>query len=75
MEEKVREIIERYLGNDSSDYTNKSSFVRDLGCDSLDIVEILTECEREFNIAIPDDMVSKLITVQDLIDYVKEHAK
>lgn len=75
MEEKVREIINRYLGINSSDYTNKSSFVGDLGCDSLDIVEILTECEREFNISIPDDDVESLKTVQDLIDYIKEHAK
>ena len=46
MEEKVREIINRYLGINSSDYTSESNFVKDLECDSLDIVEILTECER-----------------------------
>lgn len=75
MEETVKEIVERYLGVNPSDYTNNSSFVGDLGCDSLDIVEILTECEREFNISIPDDDVESLKTVQDLIDYIKEHAK
>lgn len=75
MEEKIKEIVERYLGVNPSDYTNESKFVADLACDSLDMVEMIMECEREFNIAIPDDEVSKLVTVQDLIDYVKEHTK
>lgn len=75
MEEKIKEIIERYLGVNPSDYSNESKFVEDLACDSLDMIEVIMECEREFNIAIPDDSVSKLVTVQDLIDYVKEYAK
>ena len=75
MEEKIKEIVERYLGVNPSDYSNESKFVEDLACDSLDMIEVIMECEREFNIAIPDDEVSKLVTVQDLIDYVKEHTK
>ena len=75
MEEKIKEIVERYLGMDPSDYTNESKFVEDLSCDSLDMVELVMECEREFGIYIPDDAVESLKTVQNLIDYVKEHAK
>jgi acyl carrier protein len=75
MEETVKEIIERHLGINPSSYTNESKFVEDLACDSLDMIEVIMECEREFNIAIPDDVISKLITVQDLIDYIKEHTK
>lgn len=71
---EVKEIIEKYLGIKTSDYTNESKFVEDLGCDSLDMIEILTECEIEFNISIPDTDVESIKTVQNLIDYVKEHA-
>lgn len=74
MEEKIKEIVESYLGVNPSDCTNESKFVEDLACYSLDMIEVIMECEREFNIAIPDDVVSRLVTIQDLIDYVKEHA-
>ncbi len=75
MEEKIKAIVERFLGINPSDYTNESNLVEDLGCDSLDMIEIVMECEREFGISIPDDALPKLTTVQNLIDYIKEHAE
>ena len=72
---KVKQIIESKLSIASGDYRNEERFQEDLGCDSLDIVDLIMECERQFNISIPDDDVDKIRTVQDLIDYVKEHAK
>lgn len=75
MEEKIKEIVERYLGINPSDYTNESNLIEDLACDSLDMIEIVMECEREYGISIPDDAVESIKTVQDLIDYIKEHAK
>ena len=75
MEEKIKEIVERFLGINPSDYTNESKFVEDLSCDSLDMVELVMECEREFGVSIPDDALQSIKTVQDLIDYIKEHTK
>lgn len=75
MENKVKQIIENKLGIASGDYRNEESFQEDLGCDSLDMVDLIMECEKQFSISIPDDDVDKLRTVQDLIDYVEEHAK
>ena len=75
MEEKIKEIIEDRLGISRNDYRNDESFQEDLGCDSLDMVDLIMECEKQFNISIPDDDVDKLRTVQDLINYVTEHAK
>lgn len=75
MEEKIKEIIEKYLGVKSSDYTNEANFTEDLACDSLDMVEIVMACEAEFKVSIPDDAFPELKTVQNLIDYIKEHTK
>ena len=75
MEEKVKQIIKDKLGISSGDYRNEESFQEDLGCDSLDMVDLIIECEKQFNISIPDDDVDKLRTVQNLIDYVTERCK
>lgn len=75
MEEKVKQIIKDKLGISSGDYRNEESFQEDLGCDSLDMVDLIMECEKQFNISIPDDDVDKLRTVQNLIDYVTERCK
>lgn len=75
MEKIIKSIIENKLGIASGDYKNEESFQEGLGCDSLDMVDLIVECEKQFNISIPDDDIDKLRTVQDLIDYVKEHAK
>ena len=75
MEKKVKQIIEDKLGISPGDYRNDERFIDDLGCDSLDMVDLIMECEKEFNISIPDDDVDKILTVQNLIDYVKERCK
>ena len=75
MEEKIKQLIEDKLGISPGDYRNDEKFIDDLGCDSLDMVDLIMECEKEFNISIPDDDVYRILTVQDLIDYVTERCK
>ena len=75
MEEKIKQLIEDKLGISPGDYRNDERFIDDLGCDSLDMVDLIMECEKEFNISIPDDDVYKILTVQDLIDYVTERCE
>ena len=63
--EKVKDIIEKELGVEREKLTNEASFIEDLGADSLDIVELVMEFEKEFNIDIPDEDAEKLRTVGD----------
>ncbi len=49
---------------------NESTFIDDLGADSLDIVELIMAFEEEFNIEIPDDVAEKIKTVKDTVDYI-----
>jgi len=71
VEEKVKEIISKQLGVDSDKVTPDSSFVEDLGADSLDTVELVMAFEEAFNIEIPDEDAEKILKVQDAIDYIK----
>ena len=75
IEEKVISIIANKLGLPKEEVTPAASFTMDLGADSLDTVELIMEFEKEFNITIPDDVAEKISTVQDAIDYIKEHAQ
>ena len=75
MEKRIKKIIEDKLGINPQDYKDESSFMIDLGCDSLDLVDIIMEVEKEFNISIPDDAIDQVSTVGGLINYVKERAK
>ena len=68
--EKVKDIIEKELGVEREKLTNEASFIEDLGADSLDIVELVMEFEKEFNIDIPDEEAEKLRTVGDAIGYL-----
>ena len=67
---KVKDIIEKELGDEREKLTNEASFIEDLGADSLDIVELVMEFEKEFNIDIPDEDAEKLRTVGDAIKYL-----
>lgn len=69
--EKVQEKISEQLGIDAEEVTMESSFIEDLGADSLDIVELLMALEEEFDIEIPDEEAEKLVTVSDVVDYIK----
>ncbi|MCX7611240.1 MAG: acyl carrier protein [Ignavibacterium sp.] len=68
---KVKEIIIDKLGVDESQITLYSSFIYDLGADSLDIVELVMEIESVFNIQIPDEEIESITTVGELINYLK----
>jgi acyl carrier protein len=73
--EKIRQIIAEQLGVDENEITPSSSFVDDLGADSLDTVELVMALEEGFNLEIPDDDAEKIRTVQDAMDYIDKHAK
>ena len=71
--EKVKAIVADKLGVDEAKITESSSFVNDLGADSLDVVEFVMEVENKFEISIPDDAASQLLTVGDAVKYIDEH--
>ena len=70
IEQKVKNIIADQLGVGEDEIKPASSFIEDLGADSLDIVELVMEFEKEFNIDIPDEDAEKLRTVGDAIGYL-----
>lgn len=69
--DRVKKIIVETLGADESQIQNDSSFTNDLGADSLDSVELVIECEKEFDIEIPDEDAEKINTVGDAIKYIE----
>ena len=75
IEQRVRMIVAEQLGVAEADIKNESSFVDDLGADSLDTVEQLMALEDEFETEIPDEEAEKITTVQQAVDYIKAHAK
>ena len=68
--DKVKAIVVEQLGVDESEVAIDSTFIDDLGADSLDIVELIMAFEEEFNIEIPDDAAEKMKTVKDTVDYI-----
>ena len=75
IEQLVRKIVAEPLGVNEADIKNESSFVDDLGADSLDTVELVMALEEEFECEIPDDEAEKITSVQQAIDYVVNHKK
>jgi acyl carrier protein len=73
IEERVKKIIVEQLGVPEEKIVASSSFVDDLGADSLDTVELVMALEEEFDCEIPDDQAEKITTVQAAIDYINEH--
>ena len=71
--EKVKAIIVEQLGVTESSVTLDASFIDDLGADSLDIVELVMALEEEFDMEIPDGDAEKVVTVGDVVDYIKEN--
>ncbi|GBD23236.1 Acyl carrier protein [bacterium HR29] len=75
--ERVRAIVCEQLGVDEDQVTPTTSFVEDLNADSLDLVELIMALEEEFGdeaqIEISDEDAEKIVTVQDAVDYLKEH--
>ena len=73
--EKVKGIIVEQLGASESAVTMEASFIDDLGADSLDIVELIMALEEEFDTEIPDADAEKVVTVGDVVDYIKDHVE
>ena len=72
--EKVKEIIVEQLGVVENAVNMEASFIDDLGADSLDIVELIMALEEEFDLEIPDSDAEKVVTVGDVVDYLKDNA-
>lgn len=70
-EERVRGIICKTLGVSADDVNLDSSFIEDLGADSLDIVELVMTLEEEYKTVIPDEQTEKIRTVRDVIEYIE----
>lgn len=73
IEARVKKIVAEQLGVNEAEVKNESSFVDDLGADSLDTVELVMALEEEFECEIPDEDAEKITTVQQAIDYVLAH--
>ena len=71
MLEKMKEIIAEQLSVDADSITEASSFKDDLGADSLDLFELVMALEEEYGVEIPPEDLEKILTVQDVIDYMK----
>lgn len=71
---KVQELVADKLGVEAEEVTLDASFTEDLGADSLDIVELIMALEDEFNITIPEEDAEKIVTVEDVVNYIKEKA-
>ena len=75
IEQRVKKIVAEQLGVNEADVKNESSFVSELGADSLDTVELVMALEEEFECEIPDEEAEKITTVQQATDYIQAHLK
>ena len=71
--EKVKEVMVDQLGVEEEMIKSDTSFIDDLGADSLDIVELIMSLEEEFDIQIPDNDAEKISTVGDVVEYIKNN--
>lgn len=74
MFDKIKKIVVEQLGVEEDEIQKESSFIDDLGADSLDIVELIMALEEEFDLEIPDTEAEKITTVGDVVDYIKSHS-
>ena len=73
VEERVKKVVIEQLGVKEEEVSSVSSFVDDLGADSLDTVELVMALEEEFECEIPDEDAEKITTVQQAVDYITAH--
>jgi acyl carrier protein len=71
---RVKKIVVEHLGVDEGKVTEASSFIDDLGADSVDTIELVMAFEEEFNVEIPDDAAEKIQTVGDAVNFIKANA-
>ena len=71
--EKVKAIVIEQLGVDEEKVTKEATFVDDLAADSLDIVELVMSIEEEFDVEIADSEAEKIVTIQDVVEYLKNN--
>jgi acyl carrier protein len=74
IEERVKKIVVEQLGAKEDEVKAESSFVDDLGADSLDTVELVMALEEEFETEIPDEQAEKITTVQQAVDYINANS-
>lgn len=72
--EKIKKIIVEQLGVEEEEIAMESSFIDDLGADSLDIVELIMALEEEFDMEIPDNEAEKISVVGDVVEYIKNNS-
>jgi len=70
---RVKKIVVEHLGVDDDKISEKSSFIDDLGADSLDTVELVMAFEEEFGCEIPDDAAEKIVTFKDAVDFIHQN--
>ena len=75
VEDRVKKIVSEQLGVALDEVQNDSSFVDDLGADSLDTVELVMALEEEFDLEIADEDAEKITTVGAALEYINNHAK
>lgn len=75
IESRVKKIVAEHLSEDIERISLESSFVDDLGADSLDLVELVMAFEEEFKVEIPDDVAEKIVKVSDAVKHVSDMTK
>jgi acyl carrier protein len=75
VEQRVIDIVSEHFAYDKEKITRNTTFIEDIGADSLDIVEFVMELEEEFDIQIPDDQAEKIKTVGEAVDYIDQAVK
>ena len=73
--DRVKKVIADQLGLDAKEITMESSFVDDLGADSLDIAELIMALEEDFDIEIPDEDAEKITSVGNIVEYIRTHSE
>ncbi len=73
--EKIKKIVADQLGADEDEITMDSTFIEDLGADSLDVVELVMAMEDEFDMEIDEDEAENISTVGDVVEYIKANCE
>ncbi|BAO98234.1 acyl carrier protein [Helicobacter pylori] len=71
--EDIQAVIAEQLNVDTAQVTPEAEFVKDLGADSLDVVELIMALEEKFNIEIPDEQAEKIVNVGDVVKYIEDN--